>query len=103
IVAIERPHGAADCDEAHEQSAYEKARRERRPGKEDGRHGPTHWTWGFFPEAHEGRAPANRGRARADVTKPSAPPPPGPPWDLPVSETPLAFVDLEMTGLDVEK
>jgi DNA polymerase-3 subunit epsilon len=29
------------------------------------------------------------------------PPPPGPPWDLPVAEAPLAFVDLEMTGLDV--
>jgi len=29
-----------------------------------------------------------------------APPPPGPPWDLPVGEAPLAFVDLEMTGLD---
>jgi DNA polymerase-3 subunit epsilon len=28
-------------------------------------------------------------------------PPPGPPWDLPVTEAPLAFVDLEMTGLDV--
>jgi DNA polymerase-3 subunit epsilon len=28
------------------------------------------------------------------------PPPPGPPWDLPIAEAPLAFVDLEMTGLD---
>ena len=27
-------------------------------------------------------------------------PPPGPPWDLPIAEAPLAFVDLEMTGLD---
>lgn len=27
-------------------------------------------------------------------------PPPGPPWDLPLDEAPLAFVDLEMTGLD---
>ena len=27
-------------------------------------------------------------------------PPAGPPWDLPVSEAPLVFVDLEMTGLD---
>ncbi|MGH7439824.1 MAG: 3'-5' exonuclease, partial [Polyangiaceae bacterium] len=27
--------------------------------------------------------------------------PPGPPWDLPVAAAPLAFVDLEMTGLDV--
>lgn len=29
-------------------------------------------------------------------------PPPGPPWDLPVGEAPLAFVDLEMTGLDTD-
>jgi len=27
-------------------------------------------------------------------------PPKGPPWDLPLREAPLAFVDLEMTGLD---
>jgi DNA polymerase-3 subunit epsilon len=27
-------------------------------------------------------------------------PPPGPPWDLSIPEAPLAFVDLEMTGLD---
>jgi DNA polymerase III subunit epsilon len=27
-------------------------------------------------------------------------PPQGAPWDLPLSEAPLAFVDLEMTGLD---
>jgi len=31
------------------------------------------------------------------------PPPPGPPWDLEVSGSPLAFVDLEMTGLDVAR
>lgn len=30
-------------------------------------------------------------------------PPAGSPWDLPVTEAPLAFVDLEMSGLDVEK
>lgn len=30
-------------------------------------------------------------------------PPPGPPWDLPLAEAPLAFLDLEMTGLDVER
>src|SRR6476646_6424387 len=30
-----------------------------------------------------------------------APPPEGIPWDLPIAEAPLAFVDLEMTGLDV--
>ncbi len=29
-------------------------------------------------------------------------PPPGPPWDLPLGEAPLAFVDLEMTGLDAQ-
>ena len=29
-----------------------------------------------------------------------SPPPAGPPWDLPVAEAPLAFLDLEMTGLD---
>src|SRR5262245_33173873 len=31
------------------------------------------------------------------------PPPPGPPWDLPLDQAPLAFLDLEMTGLDPEK
>lgn len=30
-------------------------------------------------------------------------PPPGPPWDLPLAEAPLAFVDLEMTGLDAAR
>jgi DNA polymerase-3 subunit epsilon len=30
-------------------------------------------------------------------------PPPGAPWDLAISQAPLAFVDLEMTGLDVER
>jgi len=35
------------------------------------------------------------------VTTP--PPPPGAPWDLPLAEAPLAFVDLEMTGLDPVK
>ncbi len=30
-----------------------------------------------------------------------APPPPGPPWDLPLVEAPLAFLDLEMTGLRI--
>jgi len=33
----------------------------------------------------------------------STSPPPGAPWDLPVARAPLAFVDLEMTGLDVER
>ena len=31
------------------------------------------------------------------------PPPAGPPWDLPLAEAPLAFIDLEMTGLDPKK
>jgi DNA polymerase-3 subunit epsilon len=31
------------------------------------------------------------------------PPPPGPPWDLPIERAPLAFIDLEMTGLDADK
>jgi DNA polymerase-3 subunit epsilon len=30
-------------------------------------------------------------------------PPAGPPWDLPLAEAPLAFVDLEMTGLDATR
>jgi len=30
-------------------------------------------------------------------------PPDGPPWDLPLAEAPLAFVDLEMTGLDASR
>lgn len=30
-------------------------------------------------------------------------PPSGPPWDLLLGEAPLAFIDLEMTGLDVER
>lgn len=30
-------------------------------------------------------------------------PPAGPPWDLPIDEAPLAFLDLEMTGLDPKK
>ncbi len=29
------------------------------------------------------------------------PPPQGPPWDMPIARAPLAFVDLEMTGLNV--
>jgi DNA polymerase-3 subunit epsilon len=33
----------------------------------------------------------------------SAAPPPGDPWDLPLDQAPLAFVDLEMTGLDPAK
>jgi DNA polymerase-3 subunit epsilon len=31
------------------------------------------------------------------------PPPSGPPWDSPIGSAALAFVDLEMTGLDVTK
>lgn len=37
----------------------------------------------------------------AETAPPPPPdPPPGPPWDLPLGEAPLAFLDLEMTGLD---
>ncbi len=32
-----------------------------------------------------------------------APPPEGPPWDVAVGDAPLAFLDLEMTGLDVSR
>lgn len=31
------------------------------------------------------------------------PPPPGAPWDLPLAQAPLVFLDLEMTGLDPKK
>jgi DNA polymerase-3 subunit epsilon len=37
------------------------------------------------------------------TSPPPSLPPPGPPWDLPVAAAPLAFVDLEMTGLDAER
>jgi DNA polymerase-3 subunit epsilon len=33
----------------------------------------------------------------------AAPPPDEPPWTLPVDQAPLAFVDLEMTGLDATR
>jgi DNA polymerase-3 subunit epsilon len=36
------------------------------------------------------------------VSEPRSPPE-GPPWDSPLAEAPLAFVDLEMTGLDAKK
>lgn len=39
---------------------------------------------------------------RGALKEPSAPPH-GAPWDLPLAEAPLAFVDLEMTGLDARK
>ncbi len=34
---------------------------------------------------------------------PGETPPPGPPWDEPIERAAFAFLDLEMTGLDVEK
>jgi DNA polymerase-3 subunit epsilon len=34
------------------------------------------------------------------TSSPQADPPPGAPWDLPLSDAPLVFFDLEMTGLD---
>ncbi len=39
--------------------------------------------------------------ARA-LSAPTPAPPEGPPWDVPLAEAPLAFVDLEMTGLDAD-
>ena len=39
---------------------------------------------------------------RRTVSPGEGPPPDGAPWDLPLDEAPLAFVDLEMTGLVVE-
>ena len=43
--------------------------------------------------------PATREHAGASAPGP-ADPPPGSPWDDPIAGAPLAFVDLEMTGLD---
>jgi DNA polymerase III subunit epsilon len=40
----------------------------------------------------------DRGDAGLGRTRES--PPPGPPWDAPLADAPLLFVDLEMTGLD---
>jgi len=37
------------------------------------------------------------------VTSNDSSPPPGSPWDLPLKEASLAFVDLEMTGLDATR
>jgi DNA polymerase-3 subunit epsilon len=37
------------------------------------------------------------------VQFPQGTPPPGPPWDGPLDEVPWAFLDLEMTGLDLAK
>jgi DNA polymerase-3 subunit epsilon len=51
------------------------------------------------PPPSPSRAPAQT--SHSDTRNPPAPPP-GPPWDLPLAETPFAFVDLEMTGLDVK-
>ncbi len=46
-----------------------------------------------------------RRTVNAPVPPPSSKPrpPPGPPWDTPLSEAPLAFIDLEMTGLDAKR
>ena len=43
--------------------------------------------------------PATEANRDAKRAAPAA----GPPWDLPLGEAPLAFVDLEMTGLDPVK
>lgn len=39
----------------------------------------------------------------AEPAPPPREPPPGPPWDVPLAEAPLAFLDLEMTGLDAAR
>ena len=44
-----------------------------------------------------------KGRSQAKLTALVTPPPHGPPWDSPIAQAPLAFVDLEMTGLDAER
>lgn len=44
-----------------------------------------------------------RGGGRATRSPGEGPPPEGPPWDLPLDEAPLAFLDLEMTGLSLER
>lgn len=44
---------------------------------------------------------AERGKPPGGGRRPK--PPPGAPWDLPLAEAPLAFIDLEMTGLDAER
>ncbi|MBK7396526.1 MAG: 3'-5' exonuclease [Myxococcales bacterium] len=40
---------------------------------------------------------------RATKSPGEGPPPEGPPWDLPLDEAPLAFLDLEMTGLALDR
>lgn len=47
------------------------------------------------------RPPAGLRAYARDRSPGDEPPPPGPPWDSPVSEVSFAFVDLEMTGLKV--
>ena len=66
---------------------------------------PTDTSWG----ARAGRRRLRPSRSSAPTSSTAGklarvqPPPPGPPWDLPVAEAPLAFVDLEMTGLDAAR
>ncbi len=59
------------------------------------RNGLTGRRAGFFAKV-TGEAFVSRQEGKLRCVQPPA----GPPWDLPVSEAPLAFVDLEMTGLD---
>src|SRR5436305_940206 len=42
------------------------------------------------------------GRPREKGEAPPGDPASGPPWDSPIAEAPLAFIDLEMTGLRPE-
>lgn len=53
------------------------------------------------PEGEELEDPTGPHEAAAeDLRWLGEPPPPGPPWDLPVHETPWVFLDCEMTGID---
>lgn len=50
-------------------------------------------------EATASRAPDPAAAGRAETPRGPGPPP-GPPWDTPLEEAPLVFLDLEMTGMD---
>lgn len=47
-----------------------------------------------------GAEPSAADAAPSGSREGSREPPPGPPWDSPLAEAPLVFLDLEMTGLD---
>ena len=46
------------------------------------------------------RSGVKKAMKKAAAARLLADPPQGPPWDDPLGEVPLAFLDLEMTGLD---